>query len=421
MTKRIRFPNGLRFLAVSLKSSKTVTVLVLTGTGSKYERKEESGISHFLEHMFFEGTRKRPTQLEIGEALEKVGGAFNGFTAKEYTGFWAKVSLEKSGLALDWISDILLNSKIAPKGIEKEKGVIAEEINLYLDTPIYYIHDLWEELLYGDQPAGRLILGEKENIKRFERKDFLGYLHHHYCASNTIVCVCGSIKPYPLSLKIKQYFKDIRENKPEEKLAVIEEQSKPRVLIHSKKTDQTHLCLGVRGYNLFDHERYAQSLLAVILGGMMSSRLSLSLQNRGLAYYVQTTSQVYTDTGYLVTSAGVSNKEVKTALQLILDEYRSLASKKIKKPELCKAKEFLKGRLSLGLETSDAWAMFFARQELLEDKISTPRQISEKIDQVTSDDILDVAKIIFSPKKLNLALIGPFERKQQFQKILDSF
>lgn len=280
MYKKTTLKNGLRIITVPMKNTRAITVLVLVGTGSKYETKDINGISHFLEHMFFKGTKKRPNTLKIAEVLDKVGGAYNAFTEKEFTGYWAKVDSKHTDLAIDWVSDNFLNLKIEEKEIKREKGTIIEEINMYLDTPMLHIGDLWEKLLYGDQPAGWLIIGEKEIVKRLKRKHFLDYSKNHYTAKNTIICVAGNINSRTVERKIKDYFKNIRTISPKPKLKVIEKQNKPQSLILFKKTDQTHLALGVRGYGLFSPKKYAQALLATILGGFMSSRLFISIRER---------------------------------------------------------------------------------------------------------------------------------------------
>ncbi|MCD6500886.1 insulinase family protein [bacterium] len=438
MYKKTTLKNGLRIITVPMKNTQAVTVLVVVGAGSKYETKQENGISHFLEHMFFKGTKKRPTTLKIAETLDRIGGAYNAFTSKEFTGFWAKVDSKHLDLALDWVSDIFLNSKLETKEIKKEKGVIIEEMNMYLDTPMRYIEELFEKLLYGDQPAGWLTIGEKENILRFKREQFLRYLRNHYSALNTIVCVAGNIEKSKISRssasatsgadknqkskiqsKIQKYFKNIKKIPPRPKMKVIEKQDKPRVLSYFKKTDQTHLCLGVRGYSLNHNQKYPQEILATILGGNMSSRLFILIrEKKGLAYYIKTSSEFYTDSGYLVTQAGIPHKNVGEVINLILKEYKNLREKKISKSELQKAKDYLKGNLTLTLESSDAQASFYAGQELLTGKILTPEEKFAKIDKVSLSDVQKVAKDIFRPQNLNLALIGPHKSKKKFIKLL---
>lgn len=412
--KKTIFKNGLRLIAVPMKNTRTVTVLVLVATGSKYETKEINGISHFLEHMFFKGTKKRSSTLEIAETLDRVGGVYNAFTSKELTGFWAKVDFKYLDIALDWISDIFLNSKLEEKEIEREKGVIIEEINMYLDTPTVYIGELWEKLLYGDQPAGWRVIGEKENILKFNKQKILAYLKNHYSSKNTVISVAGNIDSKIIEEKIKNYFRDINQELPKQKIKVREEQKKPECLVYFKKTDQTHLYLGVRAYDIFHPQKYALAIMAAILGGNMSSRLFIQVRERkGLAYYIQTLADNTTDSGYLVTAAGVDHKNVEKTIKLILAEYKLLKNKLITKKELQKAKDYLKGTMSLFLESSDSQASFYTSQELLEQKILTPEEKFKKIDQVSINDIKKVAEDIFSEDKLNLAIIGPFEESKQ--------
>jgi predicted Zn-dependent peptidase len=419
MFKKIVFKNGLRIITIPVKNTKTATFLVLVGTGSKYETKETSGISHFLEHMFFKGTKNRPSTLDIAETLDKIGGEYNAFTSKEITGFWAKVASQHQDIALDWISDILLNPKLESEEIEKEKGVIMEEMNMHLDTPVAYVGDLWERLLYKDQPAGWDIIGRKESVMELGKEKVADYLKRHYSCQNTVICAAGNINPETIEEKIRKYFKNINKIAPEQKIKVKERQESPESLIHFKKTDQTHLCLGVRAYDIFNPKRYALGLLATILGGNMSSRLFIKIrERRGLAYYIRTVAEGATDTGWLTTQAGVDHKNAEKVIGLILEEYRSFKDKLITKEELKKAKDYTKGSMSLQLEPSDAQTFFYAEQELLKKEILKPEQIFKKIDEVSANDIKKVAQDIFRPEKLNLALIGPFKEKEKFTKLL---
>ncbi len=419
MHKKRTFKNGLRVITVPMKGTQAVTVLVLIKVGSKNETREINGVSHFLEHMFFKGTKKRPNTLSLIEPLDRVGGMYNAFTDKEQTGYWAKVDSNHLDLALDWVSDIYLNSKLEEKEVQREKGVILQELKMYLDTPISYVKDLWDMVLYGNQPAGWPIIGEKENIAGFKRTDLLNYRKKNYLASNTVICIAGNIDSEATEKKIIKYFKKIKIGKAKEKLKVIEQQKKPQVLVHFKKTDQTHICLGVRGYDLFHPLRYAQALLATILGGYMSSRLWISVRERkGLAYYIRTSSQSTTDTGFLMTQAGVDHEKVESVTNLILKEYKRVKTKKITKSELQKAKDNFKGAFTLALESSNVQSAFYAGQELLIGKTVTPKEQISRINKVTSSDILKVAKDIFQPSKLNLALIGPFRQKTKFKKLL---
>lgn len=419
MFYKTTFKNGLRIITVPQKNIESLTVLVLVGTGSKYEKKEINGISHFLEHMYFKGTKKRPSPLAVAEPLDRVGGIYNAFTSQEYTGYFAKVEASHFELALDWVSDIFLNSTLPEKEIEKEKGVIVEEINMIYDHPMSYIGVLWPKLLYGDQPAGWDVAGTKESVMKMNRKKLLDYKERQYVASNTILCLAGNIETKKAINLVKKYFSRIKIGKPIKKPKVIEKQNRPQCLLEERKTDQTHLCLGVRGFNIFHPQRYTQEVLGVILGGMKSSRLFIELRDRlGMAYYVNTTVEEDPDTGFLVTQAGVDNQKVEKAILTILREYKKMTQEKVATSELKKAKDNIKGKLALLLETSDAQAAFYAGQEILEKKILTPAEIFKKIDKISANDILKLAKDIFQPQKLNLALIGPFKGKEKFEKLL---
>lgn len=419
MYKKITLDNGLRIMLVPNKNTQAITVLVVVGTGSKYETKQNNGISHFVEHMFFKGTKKRPNTLAVSETLDRVGGFYNAFTQKEYTGYFAKVDAKHSDLALDWVSDIFLNSKIAEKEIEKEKGVIIEELNMYLDTPVRHIRDLFEELLYGDQPAGWEIIGAKENLKKVQRKDFIDYIKNHYSSKNTIVCISGNFLQEKMLEDIKRKFRTINKKQPQAKIKVIENQKEPKTHLKFKETDQTHFCLGVRAFDLFSPKIYTQEVLATILGGNMSSRLFIKVREKsGLAYYVKTDAESFTDSGYLVTQAGVPHTALKKAIKMILSEYRAFKQKAVSPSELQKAKDYLKGNLTLTLEPSDALASFYAGQELLTSKILTLKDECARIDKVKAKDVQKMAREIFQGKNLNLAAIGPHKNESSFGKLL---
>jgi len=419
MSRKTTLKNSLRIITVPQKGTQAVTVLVLVGTGSKYEKKEINGISHFLEHLFFKGTKNRPSVIAITETLDKVGGIYNAFTSEEYTGYFAKVGAPYFNLALDWVSDIYLNSLLPEKEIEKERRVIIEEINMYYDHPMSYVGILWSKLLYGDQPAGWAVAGTKESITKIGRQNLLNYRESQYVAQNTIISIAGKIDESTVINKVKKYFSKITTTISFKKPKVIERQTSPECLLHQRKTDQTHLWLGVRGYNIFHPQKYSQDLLGIILGGMMSSRLFMEVREKlGIAYYINTSVESDSDTGYLVTQAGVDNKNVDKAISTILKEYKKITQKKVPEDELKRAKDCTKGKMALLLETSDALSSFYGLQELLKKEILTPEEIYQKIDQVSQSDILKVAKEIFQPEKLNLALIGPFKEKEKFKRLL---
>jgi predicted Zn-dependent peptidase len=420
MLKKIETKNGLRVMSVTSKSSKTVTILALVGVGSKYEKKEINGISHFLEHMYFKGTEKRPTPKEVSEHLDKIGGYYNAFTGDEYTGYYAKVATTHFDKALDWVSDIFLNSKIPAKEIEKEKGVIIEEINMVKDHPMHYINTLWTSLLYGDQPAGRDIAGTKETVSSITRKDLLSYMKSGYVAPSTVICVSGNIDDKKIKKVIKA-FSSVPKKKPLEKDLVVEKQKKPSFLIEKRKTDQTHISVGFRACDLFDNRRHTFQLIETILGKMMSSRMFSKIREEmGLAYYIKTDYDHSTDSGFLVTQAGVDNKKSLKAVSAILNEYKEISRKKVPLNELNKAKENIRGRMAISLESSDAEAYFYGLQELLTKKTKTTKEILKEIDKVTVDDILETSREFFIPENLNLVAIGMVD-KNNIKKIINKF
>lgn len=419
MYKKTTLPNGLRILTIPMADTKTVTVLVLVATGSKYETKDINGISHFLEHMTFKGTKKRGTPLAIAEPLDRIGSQYNAFTGQEDTGYYAKANSRHLDLLLDIVSDITLNPKFKQEEINKERGVIIEEINMYEDNPARKISDIWTELLYGDQPAGWDTAGKKEIIAKLTRGDFVQYHNNHYVASKTVVVVSGMIEHDNITHKIKKLFKSINGAKGKDKVSAKESQKKPGVKVFYKKTDQAHIALGVRSYNIFDKRRYAAGVLATILGGGMSSRLFQLLRDKmGAAYYVRTFSDESTDTGNLATWAGIDNRRTEEIIKAVLKEYQKIKRFKVSAAELAKAKEHLEGSLILSIETSDELASFYGFQEILKNEIIKPEEVIKKIQAVTADEVLKVAKDIFKPEKLNLAIIGPYQDKKRFANLL---
>ncbi len=419
MYKKTTLQNGLRILTVPMANTKTTTVLVLVATGSKYETKDINGISHFLEHMTFKGTKKRPAPLTIAEPLDRVGGNYNAFTGQEYTGYYAKADGRHLDLLLDIISDITLNPNFNQEEINKERGVIIEEIKMYEDMPSRKVGDVWNDLLYGDQPAGWDTAGKKEIIARLKREDFVKYHRDHYVAPKIVVAVSGMIEPDDVVEKVKVLFGLISDFKGEDKIPTKEFQEKPEVKLFYKKTDQTHIVLGARSYDIWDDKRFAAEVLATILGGGMSSRLFGLLRDKmGAAYYVRTSTDASTDTGYLATSAGIDNRRAEEIIKAILDEYLKMKHIKVSEEELNKAKEHMEGGLTLSIETSDELASFYCFQEILKKEILKPEELIKKIRAVTVADILEVAQDIFRPEKLNLAIVGPFKNQELFANLL---
>jgi predicted Zn-dependent peptidase len=314
---------------------------------------------------------------------------------------------------------MLLNSRFSDKEIEKEKGTIVEEINMYLDNPIMRTPSLFENLLYFNQPLGYDELGNKKTVTSLNRNDFISYYKKYYTGNNIVIVLAGNFNKKEINKKLREYFGSIEKGKEKKRVITQDKQDRPKVLLEYKKTDQTHLCLGVRGYNVNHKDKYVLTILSVILGGNMSSRLFTSVREReGLAYYIHASSEQYQDVGYLAAQAGVNNNKCIKSIKIILNEYRKLREEKISNEEIKRAKDYLKGKTMISLESSDALASFAAVQEIESGRILTPKEKFAKIDAVTADDLQRVANDIFVDNKLNLALIGPFKNKETFERIL---
>ena len=411
--------NGLRVITVPMKDNPTVTVLVLVEAGSKYENKKVNGISHFLEHMCFKGTIKRPKAVDISKELDALGSQYNAFTAQEYTGYYAKSDAKHFKQIFDIVSDIYLNSTFPEIEMQKEKGVIIEEINMYEDMPNRHVQDLMMKLLYGDQPAGWNIAGTKENILRMKRDDFVDYHQKHYLPESTVLVVSGQVTEKQVLEEVNKIFSKVLRGKKGGKVKVQEKQIQPQALINFKKTDQTHFVLGVRTYGLFDKKNVVLAVLGGILGGGMSSRLFVKLREEmGVGYYVRAYNDSYTDHGFFQISAGVDNKRIDEVLKAVLEECQKLKNNKVTEEELSKVKECLIGNMKLSLESSDDIANFYGGQELLKREIIEAEEKARKIRKVTASQIQTLAKDIFTNEGLNLALIGPFKNKTKFSRIL---
>lgn len=413
--------NGLRVLNISMPSLESATVLVMVGSGSRYETKEINGISHFLEHMAFKGTEKRPSAMDISSIIDGMGGEFNAFTSKEYTGFYIKSAKKRIETSFDVLSDMLLHSKFDPAEIQKERGVIIEEINMYEDMPARKIGDIYENLLYGDTPLGWDISGEKAVIQKIQQSDFKEYMGKFYSAGNMTIVVAGGVKEKETLELAEKYFSPMKNFSHHQALSITENQTRPAILLKEKQTEQIHVALGVRTISIHSDKRYPLSVLSAILGGGMSSRLFHEVrEKRGLAYYVRSNSEEFADAGTLVSTAGIDPKRVEEALKVMVHEYAKISAGKmdLKKEELRKAQEFLKGHLVLDLEDSRSVAGYYATSELLEDEIENPDVVMKKIDKVTIDDINQVGQEFFKNAGLNLALIGKFEDRQKLESLL---
>ncbi len=412
--------NGLNVVIIPVNEVESATTMVMVGAGSRYEDRSNNGISHFLEHMAFKGTKKRPTALEIASLVDGAGAESNAFTGKEYTGYYIKSAAHRVELSLDILSDMLANLLLDQKEIDKERGVITEEINLYEDTPPRKIGDIYESLLYGDTPMGWDIAGRKEVISSVNKKDFVAYMKKLYSASNMVVVVAGKVDEKKCLAMINKYFGSHPTFTTEGYKSVIEGQKDSQVKIRYKKTDQAHFGLGVRTVGVTDDKKkYPLSVLSAILGGGMSSRLFHEVrEKRGLAYYVRTVSENYLDCGHLTTFVGADPKRINDAITVVKDEYQKvLKPGEIKEEELKKAKEYMKGHFVLELEDTRSVAIFYGSDWIFEKKLENPEEVIKKFDAVTLEDVVEVAKEFLS-QPLNLAIIGDFKKEAPFKKLL---
>lgn len=417
--KKETLPGGLRLITKKLANTQSVTVLILTGAGSRYETKKLNGLSHFLEHMFFKGAKKYKTAKDVSGAIDSVGGDFNAFTGKEYVGYYVKMAAKHVDVALDVLSDMLVHSRFDTHEIDKERGVIMEEYNMYQDTPMYQVGWDFERLIYGDQPMGWDQVGTKELINTVTREDFVKYKKDLYTPENIVVSIAGNVSHEDMVPEVKKYFKFEDGKKAYAYAPLLANKSKERVFLQHKKTEQAHVVAGFAAYPEEHKDHYVEKVLAVILGGNMSSRMFLSVREaKGLAYYVNTSTDDYLDSGIISTRAGVDVKRIKLAISAIVEEYKKIRGEVVPKEELVKAKEYLKGKLVLRLEDSEEYAHLIGKNELLHGKMEAPEKIMEEIDKVTAKDVARVSEDLFRPANLRLAAIGPYEDKAEFERLL---
>lgn len=420
--KTDKLRNGLRVLTTSIPSSESATVTVWVGVGSRQEEDKIAGLSHFIEHIVFKGSKKRPSAKIIAQEVDAIGGEFNAATCKHWTNFYIKARSANLEKMFDILSDMVLNPVLKEEEIEREKGVILEEIKLYEDMPPRHVWDLFEEVAFRGNTLARDTIGTRETVKNLKKDDFIRYRKLHYYPENMVVTVSGGVKEKEVLKLTQKYFGDLKKGNKKEEIALFNSlQTQPQLLLSTKKSEQAHLILGFLGLPLDHKERYALGVLSTLLGGGMSSRLFTEVrERRGLAYSVKTVVDHFVDTGEIMTYAGVDLKKVDEAIKVILDEHYKLASgkKEISIKELSKAKEYLKGHLSLEMEDSRSINEFFGAKEVLIGKKDSLEEVFAGIDKVTQEDVVSLAKKLFVPQGLNLAMIGPFEDEERFKKLL---
>lgn len=420
-TQITKLKNNLQTIVVDTEAFPSVTALLLIGAGSRYENKHNNGIAHFFEHMAFKGSKKYPNAFTLASIVEGLGGAFNAFTSQDHTGYYIKAPSEHLDTITDVIADMIQRPLLDKAEIEKEKGVIVEEINMYEDMPQRKVFELFENLLFKGNPLGFDIAGSKETVMSFNKKTFTDYIADLYYPSNAVFVTAGGfdgVKPHDI---IAEKFSGWKDGKSGTFLPIKEKQSAPETLFVSKKTEQAHLCIGFRAFSYDDPRRFALQVLAAILGKGMSSRLFTEVrEKRGLAYHVSTYTDFYADTGTMVTHAGIraDEKQVVESIKVILEEHSKILGGSISDEEIARVKELIKGGLILSMEDSLNVASFYGKRLLLQGEIQTTDQVIANLEKVTKEQVIAVAKDVFVNRGLNMALIGPFKSSAPFEKVL---
>lgn len=399
--------------------TKSVCISIFVGVGSRYEVPEKAGISHFIEHMLFKGTDSRPTPKEISDVIEGVGGVLNAATDREYTVFWCKVARPHFEEAMDLLLDMLHNSRFDPEDIEKERGVVIEELSAVQDSPYELVELLIDKVMWPDHPLGRDVAGSRETVSAISRDDLISYQEQRYVPSNIVISVAGAVTEDDVMSAISaakpkwHSGPGVRDWDPAD-----DSQRMPKVEVNFRKSEQAHFCLAVRGISSFNPDRYALDLLNVIFGEGMSSRLFLEIRDkRGLAYDIHSYISHFLDSGAVVIYAGVDPKNITPAISAVLEQVGQIREG-LSEEELTKAKKISKGRLLLRMEDSRSVSGWMGGQEILLDKAYTVDEVVEQVDAVTVDDVTRVSNALFVPEKLNLAIVGPYRGKGRFTSLL---
>ncbi len=407
-----KLANGIRLIMVPLKEAMSVTSAVFVEAGSAYETKGINGISHFLEHMCFKGTEKRPTALQISTELENLGASYNAFTDFDLTGYYATVAAKSFDKAFDVIADMYLHQLLDPKEIEKEKGVIIEEIRMYEDLPRHKVEETLDKLMYGDQPAGWSIAGTEQTVSSFTRDDIAKYLRTHYIAQKTILMIAGNFDPAHAFAKVKEYFSKAPKGKEVGRIPFKKHKAE-HISIAEKKLDQSHFMIGFNAVPLSSPERFKISIMSKVLGGGMGSRLFQTIREEmGAAYYIHASTNYNANTGICYVQGGINHGKLKDVFLAVIDELRKM-KKSLTDAELIRAKEFTMGNFLLSLEGSGDLAMYYGYQAATTRKIETPAQIVKRLKEVTKDDVLRAAKKYLTKDNFHFALVGPYSADDQ--------
>lgn len=411
-------PNGLRIVSSFMPHTRSVSICLFVGAGSRYEADPIAGVSHFLEHMLFKGTKRRPTAREISEEIEGIGGVMNAATDKELTVYWAKVGDHRFAPTLDILSDSLLNSLLERSELEKERAVILEELAATEDSPADIVNVMIDEVVWPNQPLGRDVGGSPDSVRAVTRSDVVTYLDGLYSPENTVVAIAGNVAQTEVVDRVASHLSEWARRPSNSWYPAEFRDEAPRVRLRSKKTEQAHICLALPGLSAAHPDRYALDVLNAMLGEGMSSRLFLELrEERGLCYDVHSFVNHYLDTGSLVVGASVDPKKTDEAIRAMIEELAKMRQP-VPENELTKAKEFIKGRLQLRMEDTRSVASWMGGQELLRREILTVDEVLGVVDGVTGGDIARVAGSVLCPERFRLAVVGPFKSETRFARLI---
>ena len=418
--EKITLDNGLRVILAPMAGLKSAAAIVLCGAGSRYETKKTIGLSHFLEHMFFKGTEKRPTAMDVATEIDAMGGVNNAFTSKEFTGYFIKAASSHIEHILEIISDMLNNSLFKEEEFERERNVILQELHMRHDDPKIRILDLIEEIVLGvDQPLGWDTGGYPKIIAKQTKAQMVDYIEERYFPNNMVLVIAGSFNRDSVMEAVGKYYGQTKPKEVTKFFPYADRQKVMQIKIERRKTRQAAIAVAFKGISRFDDDRYALDVLATILGGGMSSRMFDEVrEKRGLAYYVKSGVEYYHDAGVFVTYSGVELPKVEEALKVIVNQYARIRDEAVGAKELSKAKESIKGHMALGFEDSLGVAEFYGFGELLENKIDAFEEEVAHIDAVTAADIARVAKRLIRQDKMSVAVVGAVKRTTKFDNLL---
>lgn len=412
-----KLSNGLTVLTVPSSDAESVVVDFFVKTGSRSETQKENGISHFLEHFLFKGTKKFPSAMAISELIDSIGGEFNANTGKEHTQYYIKAAKEHLPLIFEVLTDMLQGSLLDAVELEKEKGVILEEMHMYRDIPKIEVENVLEGAMWPGEALGRNIVGTESTIKAMSRDMFVSYMERHYQTSNMILGVAGKFKPGELQGLVKKYWSRLPKNSFQKWSKTKDKQSTARFAVHHKETEQAHLSFAFKGLSYTDKLNPVATVLSSILGGGMSSRMFSEVrEKRGLAYYVYAQNQNYQDIGLFNVNAGVQVGKIEEAVAVISSELARMKTQPVPEKELVKAKSYIKGMTVLALEDNQAKLDYCLGQLAFKEKISTPQEVFKRIDAVTAKDVQKLANKLFDAKRLTFAVIGPYKTDEMFKK-----